>query len=311
MIYPHVPVLASEVVHYFSECQCRYVVDGTLGAGGHAELLLQAHPEIELFIGIDQDPTALAIATERLAPWKEKLCLLRGNFSQLESHLKAVGVDKVQAILLDLGVSSMQLDQAEKGFSFMREGPLDMRMDPEGPVNAFEVVNSYSETELGRIFKLYAEEKQWRAIAKLLVQEREKAEIKTTTQLSEVLMPLLGWKRSRGINPMTLVFQGLRIYVNRELEVLENVLPKVIDHLTPGGRAGIISFHSGEDRIVKKALQHAASDKHDTEGNGRGLFLDKTPTVRIVTRKAVSATEEEINLNPRSRSAKLRVMEKI
>ncbi len=311
MDFPHLPVLANEVIHYFSGCSCRHVFDGTLGAGGHAELLLKTHPEIEIYIGIDQDPTALAIATERLAPWKDKLCLMRGNFSDIENHLCSVGITRVQAILLDLGVSSMQLDQAEKGFSFMREGPLDMRMDPDASLSALDVVNNYSEAELGRIFRQYSEEKQWRAIAKCLVQEREKTKIVTTTQLSEVLMPLLGWKKSRGIHPMTLVFQGLRIFVNSELTILENVLPKVINCLSPGGRAGIISFHSGEDRLVKNAFQLAAADKYNTEGDGRGLFLDKIPTVRILTRKAAVATDEEINQNPRSRSAKLRVLEKL
>lgn len=311
MNYPHLSVLAQEVLHYFSDCDCRYVVDGTLGAGGHAELMLKAHPEIELFVGIDQDPTALAIAKERLEPWKDKILLLRGNFNELEKHLHTAGLDKVNAILLDLGVSSMQLDQPEKGFSFMREGPLDMRMDPDAPLSAKDVVNTFSEKELGEIFRNYGEEKQWRAAARKIVEARALKEITTTTELAEVLMPLLGWKKSRGKNPMTLVFQGLRIFVNRELDVLKEVLPLVIQRLAPAGRAAFITFHSLEDRFVKDAFRSAASDMQDTEGLGCGLFLDKEPLVKLLTRKPVLPSEEEMNRNPRSRSAKLRVVERL
>lgn len=311
MTQPHFSVLASEVMQHFAGRHCRYVVDGTLGAGGHSERFLQEHPEIECLIGIDQDPTALAIARERLSQWKEKLLLVRGNFCDLAHHLQAHNIKTVDAIVLDLGVSSMQLDQAEKGFSFMRDGPLDMRMNPDAPLSAFEVVNEYSEKELGRIFRDYGEEKQWRAVARMIVQARSKEKIQTTLQLSEILMPLLGWKKSKGSNPMTLVFQGLRIFVNRELDVLKEVLPQTIEQLNPGGRAAIITFHSLEDRIVKEAFRFAASDKEDTEGFGNGLFLDKKPLARVLTRKPMLPSEEEIKRNSRSHSAKLRVLEKL
>ncbi|MGZ3632772.1 MAG: 16S rRNA (cytosine(1402)-N(4))-methyltransferase RsmH [Parachlamydiaceae bacterium] len=311
MSYPHLSVLAEEVLHYFSKCHCRYVVDGTLGAGGHAEMLLKAHPEIELFVGIDQDPTALAVAQERLAPWKDKILLLRGNFNLLEKHLNTAGLHQMDAILLDLGVSSMQLDQAEKGFSFMREGPLDMRMDPDAPLSARDVVNTFSEKELGRIFREYGEEKQWRAAARRILEARAAQEITTTMELSEVLMPLLGWKKSKGKNPMTLIFQALRIFVNHELDVLKEVLPVVIERLAPAGRAAVITFHSLEDRCVKEVFRSAASDMQDTEGLGCGLFLDQEPLVKLVTRKPVLPTKEEMERNSRSRSAKLRVIEKL
>lgn len=311
MSHEHCSVLASEVMHFFSECHCRYVVDGTLGAGGHSELFLQNYPEIERLIGIDQDPIALDIAQTRLSGWNNKISLVRGNFNDLDALLQTAHLDKVDAILLDLGVSSMQLDRPEKGFSFMREGPLDMRMNPDAPMSAMEVVNDYSEAELGRIFKVYGEEKQWRGAAKLIAEARRREKITTTTQLADILMPLLGWKRSRGSQPMALIFQGLRIYVNAELDVLKRVLPQAIERLAPQGRIAVITFHSLEDRIVKEAFRQAASDKEDTEGLGGGLFLDREPIARVLTRRPVLPTEEEADRNPRSRSAKLRVLEKL
>lgn len=309
--HEHCSVLASEVMGCFFGRQLRFVVDGTLGAGGHSELLLQQHPEIELLVGIDQDPLALTLASKRLMQWKEKIKFLHGNFSDLKNHLTKASVSAADAIVLDLGVSSMQLDRAERGFSFMREGPLDMRMNPDTSLDAMQVVNDFSESDLGRIFREYGEEKQWRAAAKLVAEARATKKIETTSQLSEILMPLLGWKRSRGSQPLALIFQGLRIFVNRELEVLKKVLPEAIDLLAPQGRVAIITFHSLEDRLVKEAFRFAASDKEDSEGLGSGLFLDKAPLARIVTRRPILPTEEEIDRNPRSRSAKLRVLEKI
>lgn len=309
MAEQHLSVLQREVLHYFSDCQCNVFVDGTLGAGGHSQAILENHPEIKKLYGIDQDPLALAIAKERLAPWETKIHLVRGNFASIKEIIKKFNVSSVNGILLDIGVSSMQLDRAEKGFSFMREGPLDMRMDPDGPLTAAEIVNYWSEKELGRIFRDYGEEKQWRGLAKAIVEARSRVSITTTMQLSDILMPLLGWRKGKGLHPMTLVFQALRICVNNELGVLSAILPDAIDLLAPGGRLAIISFHSLEDRIVKNAFREAASDKED---HGlEGLFIDKVPTVKMLTRKPIIAQEDEILLNPRSRSAKLRVVEKI
>ena len=208
MTQPHLSVLASEVMQHFSERHCRYVVDGTLGAGGHSELFLQNHPEIECLIGIDQDPTALAIARERLSPWKEKLLLVRGNFCDLAHHLQANNIEKVDAILLDLGVSSMQLDQAEKGFSFMRDGPLDMRMNPDAPLSAFEVINEYSENELGRIFRDYGEEKQWRAAARMIVQARGKRKNSDNVAAFRSFNALVGMEKIEGKQPDDPGFSG-------------------------------------------------------------------------------------------------------
>lgn len=309
MIQPHIPVLLTQVLQLFSESHLRIFVDGTVGAGGHAAAILEAHPEIQLFIGIDQDPMAIEIAREGLAPWKSKVALIHSNFEEIPSLLKDLHVEAVSGILLDLGVSSMQLDQSEKGFSIMRPGPLDMRMNPKNRLTAADIVNNWSEGELGRIFREYGEERQWRVAARGIVAARAKKQFQTTQELVDALQPLLSFSK-KGIHPLTLIFQALRIAVNRELDVLSRVLPRVIDLLEPKGRIGVISFHSLEDRIVKDYFRFAASDKYDTQGIA-GVFLDKMPTVKQVTRKPLSADEKEIKQNPRSRSAKLRCVEKI
>lgn len=310
MSQPHLSVLQREVLHYFADCQCPIFVDGTLGAGGHSIAILENHPEIKRHIGIDQDPVALEIAKQRLMPWESKVTYVHKNFASIKESLQSQGIKTVNGILLDLGVSSMQLDRAEKGFSFMRDGPLDMRMNPEQELTAAEVVNNWSERELGRIIRDYGEEKQWRGVARAIVQARSDFHIATTLQLAEVLMPILGWKKGKGIHPLTLVFQALRICVNDELGVLERFLADALDLLAPGGRLAIISFHSLEDRIVKNAFRLATSDKLEDSGL-QGLFIDKIPLVKMLTRKPATALEDEIKSNPRSRSAKLRVVEKI
>lgn len=308
---PHISVLLNEVLQAFEGRSLHSFIDGTLGAGGHAEEILQAHPELELFLGIDQDPAALAKAQTRLTPWKDKTKFFQGNFCQLDSYAKSLPVKLYDGILVDLGVSSMQLDQAERGFSFMKNGPLDMRMNPQDELTAEEIVNTWSEKELGRIFRDYGEEKHWRAAARAIVSAREKKPIHTTVELTNILDPVLrSRKPKQGIHPLTLVFQALRISVNRELDVLESFLPKALELLTKGGRLAVISFHSLEDRIVKNFFRFAASDKMNTVGLG-GLFLDKEPAVQLVTKKPLCASDEEICMNPRSRSAKLRIIEKL
>lgn len=307
----HTSVLLQEVLHFFEGRIIHKFIDGTLGAGGHSEAILRAHPEIEQLIGIDQDPVARAIAKERLAPWADKVRIVTGNFADLDKHLSALEIDRVDGILLDLGVSSMQFDMPEKGFSFMRDGPLDMRMDPTKDLTAAYIINHWSEHDLGRIFRDYGEEKRWRPAAYAIINSRKIAPITTTfelaTALSQALKP---HPFKKGIHPLTLVFQALRIAVNAELEVLESIIPTAIDKLSIGGCLGVISFHSLEDRIVKNAIRFAASDKMDTSGLGGGLFLDKEPIVNILTKKPITPTTVEIEENPRSRSAKLRVIEK-
>lgn len=307
---PHYSVLLTEVIEAFNPLSLSVVIDGTLGAGGHAQAILEQHPEIQYYIGIDQDPHALSLAGERLKPWSSKLFLRHGNFAQFDKFLKELSLSSANAILVDLGVSSMQLDQAARGFSFMQEGPLDMRMNPLEELTAADIVNTWSEQDLGRIFREYGEEKQWRTAARTIVQARQSHPFITTKDLKTILTPVLARFAKKGIHPLTLVFQALRICINKELEVLETFLPKAIDYLAPGGRLAVISFHSLEDRIVKTEMRLAASDKWDTSGIG-GLFRDKDPTVKLITKKPIEPSEQEIQQNSRSRSAKLRVAEKL
>lgn len=309
MSYPHVSVLLHEFLRFYEDKYIRYFVDGTLGAAGHASALLEAHSEIELFIGIDQDETALKIAKERLKPWKDKVLLVKGNFENLKEHLEKNKIASVDGLLFDLGVSSMQFDIPEKGFSFSHDGPLDMRMNADSLLTAEEIINTWAEQDIARVLRDYGEEKQWRQAARVILKAREEKPIRTTKELAAVLNPIFSWKK-KGINPLTLIFQGLRIAVNRELDVLEKMLPQALNCLSPGGRLSVISFHSLEDRIVKNVFRYEADDKESSSGIG-GVFIDKKPTVKILTRKPIVPTEEEIASNPRSRSAKLRVVEKL
>lgn len=307
MTLQHRPVLLEEVLSLFHGRSIRCFVDGTLGLGGHAAALLQAHPEIELYVGCDQDPAALTIAQERLAPWLSKLRFVSDNFSALPQ----TGLSPAGGILIDLGVSSLQLDQAERGFSFRYEGPLDMRMNPlENTLTAADIVNTWPEADLARLLRTYGEEKQAHAVARAIVRTRAHKPILTTTQLAEIVLSVKPMhRRQKAIHPATLTFQALRLCVNRELEVLTAFLPWAIDLLAPGGRLAVISFHSLEDRIVKQQFQQAAQDKMNTSGQ-EGLFIDKDPTVNILTRRPVACSTREALENPRARSAKLRAVEK-
>lgn len=309
-ILSHYPVLLEEVLNLFQPIQLRSFLDGTLGAGGHASALLKAHPEIESFAGIDRDSSALALAAAKLEPWQEKVHLHHGAFIEFPLLLKQLNRIKFDGILLDLGVSSMQLDQSARGFSFSASGPLDMRMDQTQMLTAAEIVNFWPESELGKIFRDYGEEKKWRQAARAIAAHREKTPITSTGELAAVLKPFFPWNPRKNIHPLTLIFQALRIAVNSELELLKKALPLAIEHLNPDGILAIISFHSLEDRLVKEGFRWAASDKWDTSGSG-GVFLDKKPTVHILTKKPISASTREIEANPRSRSAKLRGVQKL
>ncbi|TXI42794.1 MAG: 16S rRNA (cytosine(1402)-N(4))-methyltransferase RsmH [Nitrosomonas sp.] len=307
----HISVLLAEVIEAFEGLTISSFVDGTLGAGGHASAILKAHPEIVSFIGIDQDPTAHKIASARLEPWKEKTHFVHSNFSHLNTIFSDLRLTSCEGILLDLGVSSMQLDTAERGFSINNPGPLDMRMNPEGLLTAEEIVNDWSERDLARIFRDYGEEKRWRNAARVIVKARKEKPIKTTQELVDLLYPVLKDPRSaKSIHPLTLVFQALRIAVNEELQVLEKTLKLAVDVISPGGRLAVISFHSLEDRIAKQFFSYLASDKESTKGIA-GVFKDKKPILKIVTRKPVVPSDGENAMNPRARSAKLRVVEKL
>lgn len=291
---PHLSVMPQEFLLYFAEKEIRVFFEGTLGAGGHAKLLLEAHPEIEHYIGCDRDPLALGLAGELLAPWKEKTHLVHTDFAHLDKVLERLKIDSVDGFFFDLGVSSMQLDQGEKGFSFSKEGPLDMRMDPEGELTADEIINKWSEKKIGELFRDYGEDPRWRKAAAVIVESRRRRPIKTTTQLADLLSEHLGRIRGK-LHPATLIFQALRICVNRELDALQQGLEKAIQRLSPGGRLGVISFHRLEDRIVKEAFRAAAIGKKG---------------VKLLTKKPLVPTLEEEKRNSRARSAKMRFLEK-
>ncbi|MDF2550232.1 MAG: rsmH [Chlamydiales bacterium] len=312
----HHSVLKEEFLQAYEGRSIRYFLDATLGAGGHSAAILEAHPEIELLVGLDQDPMAIEIAKERLAPFQGKVQILCTNFSGMEEALQPLDASGkygsklcFDGIFFDLGVSSMQLDFAHRGFSFMRDGPLDMRMDPTNPLTAEIIVNDWPERELGLVLARYGEIKDWRQTARTICQAREKERIVSTLQLAR-LMPAFR-KKGKEIHPATLAFQALRIAVNEELSVAATALPLAIDRLTVGGRLGVISFHSLEDRIAKNIFKEGCSDKLDTGSSIVGLFLDKEPILKAVTRKPLTASLEEVAQNPRSRSAKLRFVEKL
>ena len=291
----HISVLRDEVVQAFEGMEIKTFFDGTLGAGGHASAILEAHPEIERYIGCDRDPKAHGIAKVILAPWAKKMEIVRGSYSDLERILESQGIESIDGYLIDIGVSSMQLDEKDRGFSFRFEGPLDMRMDPDGDLTATMIVNEYSERELERIFREYGEERQARRAAEAIVLARKKRRIETTAELIEIVKPVLKWGK---IHPATLIFQALRIVVNDELGELERGLDAAIKRLAPGGRLAVISFHSLEDRIVKHRLKDDVGTKWEP-----GML-------KIMTKKPILPSEQECKQNPRSRSAKLRVAEK-
>ena len=300
---PHIPIMENEMAQVFADSELKVYVDGTVGAGGHAKRILEEHPEIEVFFGFDQDPEALAIAKETLAPWKDKVKLIHSNFVDFDKVLSAEGIESVDGFFFDLGVSSMQLDNDYKGFSFLKEGPLDMRMNPLNELSAEEVVNKWSEKDLGDIFREYGEDPRWKAAARIVVEERRKRPITTTKHLADLLETSLRSKIRGRLHPATLVFQALRVFVNKELEVLEIALAKVISFLAPKGIVGAISFQSFEDRIVKNIFREAARPLKE---QGKKLI----PVMELLTKKPLVATLKEVRKNSRSRSAKLRFARK-
>jgi 16S rRNA (cytosine1402-N4)-methyltransferase len=293
----HQSVLLAEVVEAFQGVALKTFFEGTLGAGGHAAAILSAHPEIERYLACDRDPRAHEIAKKRLAPWGEKVEWIRGSYSELDRFLEERSIASIDGYLIDIGVSSMQIDEAERGFSFRFEGPLDMRMDPEGALTAEKIVNEYPEKELSRIFWEYGEERQSRRAAQAIVAARKKKRIRTTTELIEVVKPVLHWGK---LHPATLIFQALRIAVNDELGELEKGLSAAIRRLAPGGQIAVISFHSLEDRIAKHRLKEVEFKKKSGEG-----------LLQILTKKPICPSAEEAARNPRARSAKLRVAKRV
>jgi 16S rRNA (cytosine1402-N4)-methyltransferase len=320
---PHIPVLLDAVLQALQPVPGRIYVDATLGAGGHAEAVLEkiagnhtkTNPEntetAGRLIGIDQDPAAIAIAQERLARFGDRLQIIRGNFSEISTLLPPEAKPVTGGILADIGVSSMQLDTGERGFSFSKEAPLDMRMSPDAKLTAADVVNTYPEAELVRIFSEYGEEHLSKTLAREIVQRRKSALFLTTTDFAGFIADCY---KSRGkhekIHPATRVFQALRIEVNDELGSLQRFLESLPGLLAPGARVAVISFHSLEDRIVKQFFQ-AESRNCICPPRLPICQCGHQAAFKLISGKPVTATSEEIRRNPRSRSAKLRAAERL
>lgn len=302
----HLPVLPNEVLTALAPEQGGKVLDGTLGGGGHAALLLQAVGPEGFLYGIDQDPRALQEAQARLAAIGPNFELRRGNFGDV---LQSWPPEPLDGILLDIGVSSHQLDTPERGFSFWREGPLDMRMDPNAPTTAADLVNQLDERSLADLLFRYGEERLSRPVARAIVARRQEKPFSSTTELADVVSRVVPRSKD-GIHPATRTFQGLRIAVNDELGVLERALPAAVQRLKPGGRLAVITFHSLEDRIVKQFMR--AEEKGCTCPPRIPMCVcGKAPTLEVETSKPIVATPEETAANPRARSAKLRVARRI
>ena len=308
--FHHVSVLLDESIEALRIRPDGVYLDGTLGGAGHSSEIAKRLTTGTL-IGVDRDPKALAAAEERLAPWMDRVRLVHSNFRELDAILDGLDIPAVDGILLDLGVSSPQLDEAVRGFSYMADAPLDMRMDPSDSLTAWEIVNRWPQEELRRILFAYGEERYAPLIAAAIVRRREQTPIDTTLALVDVIRGAMPQKALREKqHPAKRSFQAIRIAVNDELGAVDGVMSRAIDRLKPGGRLAVITFHSLEDRIVKNAMAEAA----------RGCtcppefpvcVCGKKPSLKLVSRKPITANDMELEHNPRARSAKLRVAEKL
>ena len=308
----HTPVLLERIVFLLGPALIRpgsVFVDATLGMGGHSEALLRAYPTTTV-IGIDRDPQALTLAQERLAGFGQRVVLVHGVYDDIASIVDAQGRVGVDAVLMDLGVSSLQLDEAERGFAYSQDAALDMRMNPSDPMTAADVLNTYDVASLTRILREYGEEKFARRIAERIVRERDIAPFTTSGRLVDLVRECIpAPARRTGGNPAKRTFQALRIEVNAELEVLERAVPAAISTLNVGGRIAVLAYHSLEDRIVKRAFTAASTS---TAPLGLPVVRpEDEPELRLVTRGAEQAEPAELALNPRSASARLRVAERL
>lgn len=307
----HEPVMLMEVLDYLQPQSGQTFIDCTVGGGGHSiEIVKRVLPDGRL-IGIDRDREALDAAAERLSPYGENVILREGNFSDLETIAGSLGIREVHGILMDLGLSSHQLDSAERGFSFRYDAPLDMRMDTTQPVTAEELVNSLSERNLADLIWKYGEERWAKRIAKFIFERRSKQRIRTTSELAEIVLAAIpAGARPENIHAATRTFQALRIAVNKELESLQTGLDAAIQLLAKGGRIAVLSYHSLEDRITKETF--ARHQGRCTCPSGLPVCAcGAKKEIQVITRRPITAAEDEIRVNPRARSAKLRVAEKL
>ena len=310
MEFKHVSVLLQETVDGLNVKPDGIYVDGTLGGGGHSYEVCTRLGVKGSIIGIDQDEAAIEAASIRLKDFGEKVTIVRSNYCDMKSRLHELGIDKVDGIMLDLGVSSYQLDTADRGFSYREDAPLDMRMDQRSEMTARDIVNDYREMDLYRVIRDYGEDKFAKNIARHIVRERAKRPIETTGELTEVIRHAIPMKfQKKTGHPAKRTFQAIRIELNRELDVLRDSLDDMIDMLNPGGRLCIITFHSLEDRIVKSAFK-----KNENPCTCPSDFpvcvCGKVSKGRVITRKPILPSEEEMEVNSRSKSAKLRIFER-
>ena len=310
MTFEHKSVLLHETVDSLNIRPDGIYVDGTLGGGGHASLVCSRLGENGRLIGIDQDADAIAAATERLKPYGGRVTIVRNNYENIDTVLAELGIPGVDGIYLDLGVSSYQLDTAERGFTYREDAPLDMRMDQRNAETAADIVNGYSEMELYRIIRDYGEDRFAKNIAKHIVRARQEKPLETTGELIEVIKAAIPAKiRATGGHPAKRTFQAIRIELNKELEVLEHSIDKMIGLLNPGGRLSIITFHSLEDRIVKNKFKEN-ENPCTCPPDFPVCMCGRKSRGRVVTRKPIVPTGQEIEENKRSKSSKLRVFEK-
>ncbi len=305
----HIPVLAREVVEHLSSVKpLKRMIDGTLGNGGHTRLMLEQNPDLQI-LGIDRDSSALERANKNLAEFGDRFIAVQGEFADLDMLAQEHGWESVDAVLLDIGVSSPQIDDPSRGFSFRNDGPLDMRMDRRIPLTASRVVNMYAEEDLARVFYEYGELRESRQLARAIIQARELKPLATTAELAAVCDKVLRKKRPGELPSPTRVFQALRIEVNGELKQLENGLQAAENILRPGGRLAVISFHSLEDRIVKNFFREAAKECICPPGlpvcvcNNHARF-------ELAVKGVISAKDDELTANRRSASAKLRIADR-
>ncbi|MEI3266340.1 16S rRNA (cytosine(1402)-N(4))-methyltransferase RsmH [Frisingicoccus sp.] len=310
MDFKHQSVLLEETIENLNIVPDGIYVDGTLGGGGHAFQVCSRLSEKGHFIGIDQDAAAIQAAGDRLKPFEDKVTIVRSNYSDMKQVLKELGISTVNGIVLDLGVSSYQLDTAERGFSYRENAPLDMRMDQRQDKTARDIVNGYSEMELYRMIRDYGEDKFAKNIAKHIVRARQNGPVETTDELTEIIKAAIPMKfRAVGGHPAKRTFQAIRIELNQELEVLKGHLNEMIELLAPKGRICIITFHSLEDRIVKNIFRKC-ENPCECPPSFPTCVCGKKSLGKVITRKPILPSEEELEVNPRSKSAKLRVFER-
>lgn len=310
MAFKHTSVLLEETVDGLAIKPDGIYVDATLGGGGHAYEVCKRLNSKGSFIGIDQDAAAIEAAGARLLDFGERVTIIRSNYCDMKPRLHEIGIDKVDGIVLDLGVSSYQLDTAERGFSYRADAPLDMRMDQRQKMTARDIVNDYSEADLFRVIRDYGEDRFAKNIAKHIVMEREKGPIETTGQLNEVIKRAIPMKiQKTSGHPSKRTFQAIRIELNHELDVLKDTLDTMIDLLNPGGRLCIITFHSLEDRIVKSSFRKN-EDPCICPKNFPVCVCGNVSKGKVITKKPILPSEEELEHNSRSKSAKLRIFER-